>query len=526
MCDIQKIKNNSTISGMDFTDCDMKGLVIADKTFTKCKFSKVNLTNAKLKNIKFIEVKFEGVKFVSAILEKVYFKKCIFSDLDFTDAKMRKMNFKKAVLNEDVVFKDAILTESNFEDANLYTADFEGALFNETNFDSATFVEANLKGVEAIDSSFKKADFNEANLIYANFESIEMTGAMFIKANLIEANLMGANLGGAFFRDADLTGANLLETDLTGARLTRAYLRGANLIGAILTSADLKNADLTGADLTDADLTGANLTDANLTDANLTDANLTGATIPNGVLSGAIGAVVNVRVNRPAYPTLINPSVDELSHSFKKIPVKQIASDIIDGDVVMTDFLTENLNSVAFFFQNYYYLIDKNELSKTISTGDEIKDMNNSIVFECYRANTMRPENIVSEKPLMKLGSIGLPVNYSYIPTGYIEDVVKNTSKKVNDRIYEIVKTTDTVKSVVSYQVLKGLTSAVSASHCQEGQGGSLFKLLKIKNAGRIVSDTIKRVATMKRSRRGGRKTRKNSRSRFHSRYVKVSATT
>ncbi len=521
MCDIQKIKNNSTISGMDFTDCDMKGLVIADKTFTKCKFSKVNLTNAKLKNIKFIEVKFEGVKFVSAILEKVYFKKCIFSDLDFTDAKMRKMNFKKAVLNEDVVFKDAILTESNFEDANLYTADFEGALFNETNFDSATFVEANLKGVEAIDSSFKKADFNEANLIYANFESIEMTGAMFIKANLIEANLMGANLGGAFFRDADLTGANLLETDLTGARLTRAYLRGANLIGAILTSADLKNADLTGADLTDADLTGANLTDANLTDANLT-----GATIPNGVLSGAIGAVVNVRVNRPAYPTLINPSVDELSHSFKKIPVKQIASDIIDGDVVMTDFLTENLNSVAFFFQNYYYLIDKNELSKTISTGDEIKDMNNSIVFECYRANTMRPENIVSEKPLMKLGSIGLPVNYSYIPTGYIEDVVKNTSKKVNDRIYEIVKTTDTVKSVVSYQVLKGLTSAVSASHCQEGQGGSLFKLLKIKNAGRIVSDTIKRVATMKRSRRGGRKTRKNSRSRFHSRYVKVSATT
>ena len=521
MCDIQKIKNNSTISGMDFTDCDMKGLVIADKTFTKCKFSKVNLTNAKLKNIKFIEVKFEGVKFVSAILEKVYFKKCIFSDLDFTDAKMRKMNFKKAVLNEDVVFKDAILTESNFEDANLYTADFEGALFNETNFDSATFVEANLKGVEAIDSSFKKADFNEANLIYANFESIEMTGAMFIKANLIEANLMGANLGGAFFRDADLTGANLLETDLTGARLTRAYLRGANLIGAILTSADLKNADLKGADLTDADLTGANLTDANLTDANLT-----GATIPNGVLSGAIGAVVNVRVNRPAYPTLINPSVDELSHSFKKIPVKQIASDIIDGDVVMTDFLTENLNSVAFFFQNYYYLIDKNELSKTISTGDEIKDMNNSIVFECYRANTMRPENIVSEKPLMKLGSIGLPVNYSYIPTGYIEDVVKNTSKKVNDRIYEIVKTTDTVKSVVSYQVLKGLTSAVSASHCQEGQGGSLFKLLKIKNAGRIVSDTIKRVATMKRSRRGGRKTRKNSRSRFHSRYVKVSATT
>ena len=91
----------------------------------------------------------------------------------------------------------------------------------------------------------------------------------------------------------------------------------------------------------------------------------------------------------------------------------------------------------------------------------------------------------------------------------YIGEVVNNRSKKVDDRMYEIVKTTATVKSVVSYQVLNGLTSMVSASHCQEGQGGYLFKILKIKNAGKIVSDTIKRVATMKRSKRGGRKTRK-----------------
>ena len=200
----------------------------------------------------------------------------------------------------------------------------------------------------------------------------------------------------------------------------------------------------------------------------------------------------------------------KLSHSFKQIPVKQIASDIIEGDVVMTDFLTEKPNSVAFLFQNNYYLIDKDELSKMISTGDETKDKKNSIVFECKIADTMSSENFVLKKPLMKLGSIGLPVNYSYIPTGYIEDVVKNTSKKVNDRIYEIVKTADTVKSVVSYQVLKGLTRMVSSSHCQEGQGGSLFKLLRINNTGKIVSDIIKRVSTTKQSNRGGRKTRRN----------------
>ena len=104
------------------------------------------------------------------------------------------------------------------------------------------------------------------------------------------------------------------------------------------------------------------------------------------------------------------------------------------------------------------------------------------------------------------------------MPIEYIQNVVHNNSKNAADRMYEVVKTADTVQSVVSYQVLKGLTSAVSASHCQEGQGGSLFKLLKIKNAGRIVSDTIKRVATMKRGNRGGkRKTRKTRKTRRNS---------
>lgn len=74
------------------------------------------------------------------------------------------------------------------------------------------------------------------------------------------------------------------------------------------------------------------------------------------------------------------------------------------------------------------------------------------------------------------------------------------------------MKTTDTAKSAVNYEVLKGLTSLVSASHRQAEQGGSFFKLLKMKNAGEIVSDTIKRVATMKRKTRGRRKTRKTRR--------------
>ena len=132
----------------------------------------------------------------------------------------------------------------------------------------------------------------------------------------------------------------------------------------------------------------------------------------------------------------------------------------------------------------------------------------------------MIPENIVSNKPLMKLGAIGLPLNYAYIEISYIKHLIENTGNDVKDRIYEIVETTNEVASVVSYQALHHILREGeqthhlyrSASHCQEGQGGKLYKLRKIKNAGKIVQNTIiKGFATKKRKNIGGRrKTKRN----------------
>ena len=204
MCDIQKIKDNTTISDMDFTNCDMKGLVIQDKTFTKCKFNKVNLTNAKLKNIKFIEINFEGVKFVSAKLEDVSFKNCVFSNTDFTTAKMKKVSLINAKL------MGSNLTGAELEGAELGGADMEGA------------------------------DLKAANLAGANLKN----------ANLKNASLMNADLMNANLTDADLMNANLVGADMEDAILTGAILTGVNLKGANLKGVDLTGVDLTGVDLT------------------------------------------------------------------------------------------------------------------------------------------------------------------------------------------------------------------------------------------------------------------------------------
>ena len=62
----------------------------------------------------------------------------------------------------------------------------------------------------------------------------------------------------------------------------------------------------------------------------------------------------------------------------------------------MTEFLTQNTNSVAFHYQNSYYLIDKDKLSKTIQMKTSTNKENISIVFECKIAGMLKPENLTT----------------------------------------------------------------------------------------------------------------------------------
>lgn len=158
-----------------------------------------------------------------------------------------------------------------------------------------------------------------------------------------------------------------------------------------------------------------------------------------------------------------------------------------------------------------------------IQTNTLKEKQETSIIYECRVSGSMNPENIVSNKPLMKLGAIGLPLNYAYMEISYIKHLIEKTCDDVKDRIYEIIDTTNEVASVVSYQALHHVLREGeqmhhlyrSASHCQEGQGGKLYKLRKIKNAGKIVQNTIiKGIATKRRKTKtknigGKRKTKK-----------------
>jgi hypothetical protein len=90
----------------------------------------------------------------------------------------------------------------------------------------------------------------------------------------------------------------------------------------------------------------------------------------------------------------------------------------------------------------------------------------------------------------IKVESIGIPLRFSYIPVSYIKYIL-TTSNKIEDRMFELVSTGEKIET-------------------KDGDSGFLFKLNKIKNAGDIVLNTIRRAATAnktKKSKIGGRKT-------------------
>ena len=144
---------------------------------------------------------------------------------------------------------------------------------------------------------------------------------------------------------------------------------------------------------------------------------------------------------------------------------------VFDMEVKVIEYLksTEGINAVAFLYYSTYYLINKSTLAQLINPKSEIKSVVNS-------------DNDV---PLMKVEALGIPLRFSYIPVSYIKYTLK-TSNKIEDRMFELVSTGE--KTI---------------------NNGLLFKLKKIKNAGNIVLNTIRRAATVnktKKSKIGGRK--------------------
>lgn len=161
-------------------------------------------------------------------------------------------------------------------------------------------------------------------------------------------------------------------------------------------------------------------------------------------------------------------------------------------------FLKEDPDNIVFITNGNAELTNLNTIESVY---------NDAIVFECYKAGTMRKENINFTNPLFNLRKIGLTVaNYTYVQQ--IDYIMNNPSKT---RIYDLEKG-NAVNSVVSQDVLDGGTY-VSSQHCQEGQGADVYNIIEVVNTRTKPSKVRSKIKSKskKSSKSNSSKTRKIS---------------
>lgn len=192
----------------------------------------------------------------------------------------------------------------------------------------------------------------------------------------------------------------------------------------------------------------------------------------------------------------------------RDVPVGQTAYEVIDGEVSLMEHLKENRDTIAFIFQQNYYISTRENITRMISDTTYSEKGNNSIVYECIKTDWLRPGNVIEENPLVKIASLGVAINGAYIQSSQLSMILSDKRYDIKYRIYEIIDTGKVLKSVVSYQVLNNMTSYVGASHCQAGQGGRVYHLRKIRNVDSMLSNLVKQYkykTSKKRTTSGGK---------------------
>ena len=166
------------------------------------------------------------------------------------------MLFRSKKSYHGTVFKEANLSNSNFEGVNLSPAQF----FIQKIENAGDQIGGAYHPLELMMTLYGRGYVEDVGYIGLNnihVISTEQPGNDLIVKFVFFNNFYNANLENANFQNADLW-----HVGFALANLTNANLSGADLSKALLNNANLSNANLQGADLSGADLSGADLSDA------------------------------------------------------------------------------------------------------------------------------------------------------------------------------------------------------------------------------------------------------------------------
>jgi uncharacterized protein YjbI with pentapeptide repeats len=160
-----------------------------------------------------------GLKFDCALIKKtevfkekdlgsISFSRASFTDVDFENTTMAGANFSEAIFHPsaDLNFKNAVLTQANFQFANLAGVKLEVVDFTGAKFTSAILRDSNFRYCTASGGTFDAAD-----MFRAIVQGTQFSNASFVGTDLQLADMSYCALDGAVFTDAKLKGTLFIQ---------------------------------------------------------------------------------------------------------------------------------------------------------------------------------------------------------------------------------------------------------------------------------------------------------------------------
>ena len=214
-------------SGMDLSNCDLRGM----------EFGATNLSNA-------------------------VFSGTVIARTDVTQANLEGANFSGAITDYSTKFPESFeVIGKNMVGSRLYYSNIEWAP-SEKNFDREQLLNFSKNYGDKYARHRGKLKTNDPLLLFGYQNTPNLSGKNLDKANYRGAWLAKSNLEGASMQFINLAGSVLLDANMQDTNLKGAILQDAILDGANLNNANLYGADLRWARMKETKLDGAKLTNA------------------------------------------------------------------------------------------------------------------------------------------------------------------------------------------------------------------------------------------------------------------------
>ena len=158
----------------------------------------------------------------------------------------------------------------------------------------------------------------------------------------------------------------------------------------------------------------------------------------------------------------------------KRVPLKKGKPIILQPTTQINDFINGEINYSMVPKENI--ILFQNQNNVTIERSLLNSTESSSIVYECkqiYSFYNFTENELKDKTPYFRLRKLGL---FGVVPLDQIVSIIEG-----NNIIYHIIETPKKLVTVISHNVLYERGELVSASHCQDGQGETVYSIETVK---------------------------------------------